>query len=177
MGGHEIQVRLYPCVVFSVDGEQERREKLRDLWMTLRVSRVRTRALRKPAVAGEYRVEDEHGGTDHLVDLDPLLADTSRQALAVAPGEKPPPHARVDCLFDVDGLAIVNELELVEPMLFFQHRPEAALILADATLNSGAGQCLAPERAAPFHRALEAPVSPGSAAETSVAARPVTRCE
>ena len=174
--GHESQVRLYPCVVISVDGEQERREKLRDLWMTLRVSKARTRALRKPAEAGDYRVEDEHGGTDHLVDLDPLLVGTSRQALAVAPGEKPPPHARVDCLFDLDDLATVNELELLDPMLFFQHRPEAALILADGTPNSGAGQCLAPEGATPFHRALKAPVSPGSAAETSLAARPVTRC-
>jgi len=98
-----------------------------------------THAVRKLAVAGDYRVQDEHGGTDHLVDLDPLLVDISRQALAVAPGEEPPLYARVDFLFDDDGLAVVNELELVEPMLFFQHRPEAACVLADAILNSGVG--------------------------------------
>jgi glutathione synthase/RimK-type ligase-like ATP-grasp enzyme len=98
-----------------------------------------THAVRKLAVAGDYRVQDEHGGTDHLVDLDPLLVDLSRQALAVAPGEEPPLYARVDFLFDDDGGAVVNELELVEPMLFFQHRPEAALVLADAILNSSAG--------------------------------------
>ena len=68
-----------------------------------------------------------------------MLVDLPRQALAVAPREEPPVYVRVDFPFDDDGGAIVNELEFVQPMLFFQHRPEAALGLADATLISSAG--------------------------------------
>jgi len=94
-----------------------------------------THAVQKLAVSGDYRVQDEHGGTDHLVDLDPSLVELSKQALVVAPCEGPPLYARVDFLFDDGGAALVNELELVEPMLFFQHRPEAAGIFADAILG------------------------------------------
>jgi glutathione synthase/RimK-type ligase-like ATP-grasp enzyme len=95
-----------------------------------------THAVRKLAVAWDYRVQDEHGGTDHLVDLDPALVALAERALNVAPGEGPPLYARVDFLFS-DGGAVVNELELIEPMLFFQHRPQAAAIFADAILGLG----------------------------------------
>jgi len=94
-----------------------------------------THAVQKLGRAGDFRVQDEHGGTDHLVGLDPLLVELSERALAVAPCEGPPLYARVDFLFDDGGDALVNELELVEPMLFFQHRPEAAGIFADAILG------------------------------------------
>ena len=91
-----------------------------------------THAVQKRGRAGDYRVQDEHGGTDHLAALDPSLVEISKRALAVAPCEDPPLYARVDFLSDDGGDALVNELELVEPMLFFQHHPEAAGIFADA---------------------------------------------
>jgi glutathione synthase/RimK-type ligase-like ATP-grasp enzyme len=94
-----------------------------------------THSVQKLAVAGDYRVQDEHGGTDHLVCLDPSLVALSQRALSVAPGEEPPLYARVDFLFDDEGGAVVNELELVEPMLFFQHHPIAAAVFADAILG------------------------------------------
>ena len=83
----------------------------------------------------EENEADEHGGTDHLVSLDPSLVALSKRALSVAPGEERPLYARVDFLFSDEGSAVVNELELIEPMLFFQHRPEAAAVLADAILG------------------------------------------
>ena len=94
-----------------------------------------THSVQKLAVAGDYRVQDEHGGTDHLVCLDPSLVALSQRALSVAPGEERPLYARVDFLFDDEGAAVVNELELIEPMLFFQHRPEAAAVFAEAILG------------------------------------------
>jgi glutathione synthase/RimK-type ligase-like ATP-grasp enzyme len=94
-----------------------------------------THAVRKLAVAGDYRVQDEHGGTDHLVDLDPSLVALSQRALSVAPGEEAPLYARVDFLFSDEGGAVVNELEVIEPMLFFQHQPEAAAVFAEAILS------------------------------------------
>jgi len=96
-----------------------------------------THAVRKLAVAGDYRVQDEHGGTDHLMDLDPSLVELSQRALSVAPGEGPPLYARVDFLFDDAGDAVINELEIIEPMLFFQHHPGAAATFADAVLGLG----------------------------------------
>jgi glutathione synthase/RimK-type ligase-like ATP-grasp enzyme len=93
-----------------------------------------THSVQKLALAGDYRVQDEHGGTDHLVSLDPSLVALSKRALSVAPGEERPLYARVDFLFDDEGAAVLNELELIEPMLFFQHRPEAATTFAEAIL-------------------------------------------
>jgi len=93
-----------------------------------------THSVQKLAVGGDYRVQDEHGGTDHLVCLDPSLVALSQRALSVAPGEERPLYARVDFLFDDEGAAVVNELELIEPMLFFQHRPEAGAVFAEEIL-------------------------------------------
>jgi hypothetical protein len=135
-----------------ITGEQFLNERLCDQSMMLQpyLSRVETQgetsvmlirgepthSVRKLALEGDYRVQDEHGGTDHPVLLDPLLVELSKRALAVAPGDQAPLYARVDFLFDDENRAVVNELELVEPMLFFQHHPEAAGVMADAILAS-----------------------------------------
>lgn len=96
-----------------------------------------THSVQKLAVPGDYRVQDAHGGRDHLVELDPELVRISKRALGVAPGESPPLYARVDFLFDDERAPLVNELEVIEPMLFFQHDPAAAGAFADAILSSG----------------------------------------
>jgi len=98
-----------------------------------------THAVQKLPVAGDYRVQDEHGATDQLVPLDPALVGIAKRALAAAPGDEPPLYARVDFLFSGDGSPVVNELELVEPMLFFQHDAEAAAAFADAILARAQG--------------------------------------
>ncbi|HJP02083.1 MAG TPA: hypothetical protein QF764_09975, partial [Planctomycetota bacterium] len=54
--------------------------------------------------------------------------------LEVVPGSRVPLYARADFLFDDDDRAVLNELELIEPMFFFQHHPEAADTFADALL-------------------------------------------
>jgi hypothetical protein len=43
-------------------------------------------------------------------------------------------YARVDLLRDDAGRWVLNELEVVEPSLFFRHGPEAAHTLARALL-------------------------------------------
>ena len=98
-----------------------------------------THAVQKLPIAGDYRVQDEHGATDQSVPLDPALVGIARRALAVAPGDAQPLYARVDFLFSGDGSPVVNELELVEPMLFFQHDAGAAEVFADAILASAPG--------------------------------------
>lgn len=93
-----------------------------------------THAVRKVPVPGEYRVQDEHGATDHAVPLDPALVDIARRCLRVVPCEEAPLYARADFLFDDDDRPLINELELIEPMFFFQHHPGAADTFADALL-------------------------------------------
>ncbi|MED6334765.1 MAG: hypothetical protein VYE81_05140 [Planctomycetota bacterium] len=93
-----------------------------------------THSVRKVPLPGEYRVQDEHGASDHAVPLDPALVTLARRCLEVVPGSRVPLYARADFLFDDDDRAVLNELELIEPMFFFQHHPEAADTFADALL-------------------------------------------
>ena len=65
------------------------------------------------------------------------LADAVMQAVNLRFG--PTGYGRVDLVNGADGLPLVLELELVEPSLFFRHKPSAALSLANhlRTLTNG----------------------------------------
>ncbi len=93
-----------------------------------------THAVRKVPVRGDYRVQDDFGGSDELVTLsDHEVALARRCMAAVEPdGQGPLLYGRVDFLFDDDGGLRLSELELVEPSLFFRHCPTAADALAEA---------------------------------------------
>jgi glutathione synthase/RimK-type ligase-like ATP-grasp enzyme len=97
-----------------------------------------THAVRKRAAPGEFRVQDDHGGTVHDVQLDRPLAAFAERAVRACP--QPPTYARVDVV-EVGGGLQLMELELVEPELFLRHHPPAAAALAealDATLRARA---------------------------------------
>ena len=82
---------------------------------------------------------DDFGATDSVVELpaeDLILArrvceeftrrfDLSQALL----------YARVDFLRDASGSLVINELELVEPSLFFRHCPAAAARLANSLVQ------------------------------------------
>ncbi|MED5373978.1 MAG: hypothetical protein VX899_23370 [Myxococcota bacterium] len=88
---------------------------------------------------GDYRVQDDHGGTDRPVDLAPktvaLCIKTLAATAKVLELEQPLLYARVDFLRGKKGQLLLTELELVEPSLFFRHRPQAAEELAEALLR------------------------------------------
>jgi glutathione synthase/RimK-type ligase-like ATP-grasp enzyme len=89
-----------------------------------------THAARKVAKPGDFRVQDDHGGTVH-----PHVATPEQIALAeraMAACEQPPLYGRVDMIRDNDGHLAVMELELVEPELWFRLAPIAAERLAAA---------------------------------------------
>lgn len=88
-----------------------------------------THAVRKIAAAGEFRVQDDHGGTVHPHAPIPQETTVAKAALAAVPG--PVSYARVD-LVDAENGPLVMELELIEPELFFRHEAKAAARLADA---------------------------------------------
>lgn len=91
-----------------------------------------THAVRKRARAGEFRVQDDHGGTVATEPVDPSLARAAEHVVAAAP--LTPLYARVDLVETVDGPRLM-ELEVIEPELFFRHNEAAAEQLAAALLD------------------------------------------
>ena len=86
-----------------------------------------THGVRKVPVPGDYRVQDDFGAKDYLIDFpDVALA---RRTIDAVSGELL--YGRADFLIADDGLKL-TELELVEPSLFFRHCRNAADVLADA---------------------------------------------
>ena len=78
-------------------------------------------------VPGDYRVQDDFGAKDSLIDF-PDVALARRAVGAVGRALL---YARADFLVSDDGLQL-TELELVEPSLFFRHAPHAGGVFADA---------------------------------------------
>lgn len=97
-----------------------------------------THALRKRAKPGDFRVQDDHGGTVHP--HDPTPAELELAAHAMAACTPRPSYGRVDMVTDNDGRLAVMELEVVEPELWLRREPAAAQRLADAIVRLvGAG--------------------------------------
>lgn len=101
-----------------------------------------THGVRKVPVPGDYRVQDDHGAHDEPWEPDAEMVALARAALeaaAVCLG-RPTPflYARVDALRH-EGRLVLNELELVEPSLFFRHGAEAAQALAGAVVGALTG--------------------------------------
>lgn len=92
-----------------------------------------THAVRKRARAGEFRVQDDHGGS---VAREPVHRDLARAAeRAVAAAPLTPLYARVDLVETADR-PVLMELEAIEPELFFRHHEAAAERLAVALLRA-----------------------------------------
>lgn len=88
-----------------------------------------THAVRKIPKSGDFRVQDDHGGTAHPHEA--TRDEVAFAELAVAACPSPPQYARVDLVDTPEGCRLM-ELELVEPELFFRFHPPAAYALADA---------------------------------------------
>lgn len=89
-----------------------------------------THAVRKIAKSGDFRVQDDHGGTVHP--HTPTSEEIAFAQQAVALCNPLPLYARVDMIRDNDGQLALMELELIEPELFFRFCPSAADRLAAA---------------------------------------------
>ena len=84
--------------------------------------------LKKPA-PGDFRVQDDFGGSLHAYAPDAEEIRIAEQALAACP-EKPM-YARVDLVRNAAGQPLLMELELIEPELWFRRQPASASLLAD----------------------------------------------
>lgn len=88
-----------------------------------------THAVRKVPKAGDFRVQDDHGGTVHA--HAPSADELEFAARCVAQCGHDLGYARVDMARDEAGRLNLMELELIEPELFFRFCPAAAGALAD----------------------------------------------
>ncbi|MTI87784.1 MAG: hypothetical protein FH748_07435 [Balneolaceae bacterium] len=85
-------------------------------------------AVLKKARKGDFRVQDDFGGTVHT--YEPQTEEVDFALKAVQACAHQPAYARVDVVRDNFGKLAVSELELVEPELWFRRKPEAADLLA-----------------------------------------------
>ena len=89
--------------------------------------------VQKIPVSGDYRVQDDYGAFDQAIEPLPGLTTLAQQALEAI--EEDWLYARVDALRMEDETWVLNELEMIEPSLFFRHSKTAAMQLVEATLE------------------------------------------
>ncbi|WP_223033328.1 ATP-grasp domain-containing protein [Hanstruepera marina] len=87
-----------------------------------------THAVLKKAKIGDFRVQDDFGGTvhSHIPSKEEIVFAEN----AVKACKELPIYARVDIFTDNDGQIALSELELIEPELWFRNHPKAADVLA-----------------------------------------------
>jgi len=90
-------------------------------------------AILKTAKDGDFRVQDDFGGTVQL--YDPTGEEIAFVEDVVAKTDPLPVYARVDVIWDNDDRLAVAELELIEPELWLRFRHEAAGLFAEAVLT------------------------------------------
>lgn len=86
-------------------------------------------AITKQPKAGDFRVQEEHGGMITALEPDAALQAAAQQALAAVPA--PVLYARADFV-RVGGADLLMELELIEPSLYFRMHADAPANFADA---------------------------------------------
>lgn len=102
-------------------------------WSLMFFGGAYSHAVLKHAAAGDFRVQEKHGGTVERAEPPVAATAVAQQALAALPdlGVRGVLYARVDLVETGDGFRLM-ELELIEPQLFFRHDPDAARRLARA---------------------------------------------
>ncbi|MBI2384419.1 MAG: hypothetical protein HYV14_00240 [Elusimicrobia bacterium] len=98
-------------------------------WSFVFIGGAYSHAVLKTPRAGDFRVQEEHGGRTARREPPPGLLIQARDA-AIA-GPRPWLYARVDGVRRGGDLLVV-ELELIEPFLFLSYAPGAARKLAEA---------------------------------------------
>jgi len=87
-------------------------------------------AILKKAKEGDFRVQDDFGGTVH--DYQPSSAEIEFAEYALAQCPELPVYARVDVFWNNDDALVLGELELIEPELWFRKSANAAAKCASA---------------------------------------------
>jgi glutathione synthase/RimK-type ligase-like ATP-grasp enzyme len=89
-----------------------------------------THAVLKKAKTGDFRVQDDFGGTVHTYKPNKEEIAFAMRAIEACPER--PIYARADIFYDNDHKLALGELELIEPELWFRNYPKAATVMAYA---------------------------------------------
>ena len=92
-----------------------------------------THAVLKRAKPGDFRVQDDFGGSVETYHADQDEITFAEKAVAACP--QLPIYARVDVFYDNNNELALGELELIEPELWFRNYPEAANKLAEVVFK------------------------------------------
>ena len=87
-------------------------------------------AIRKLAKPGDFRVQDDHGGTVHDYQPDAEQIEFAEKAMAVC--STLPSYGRVDMVRDNQGKLALMELEMIEPDLWLRKHPPSAKLFAES---------------------------------------------
>lgn len=87
-------------------------------------------AVLKIAKPGDFRVQDDFGGTVHIHKATKDQIVFAEKAVQACP--ELPIYARVDVIIDNTNKLAISELELIEPELWFRNNSSAATLLAKA---------------------------------------------
>ena len=96
------------------------------------IDREFTHGVQKIPVQGDYRVQDDFGARDTPYTFTTNELTTMQKTLLSVPQHDELLYARFDYLRDCEGNLVLNELELVEPSLFFRHSKNSAIRFAEA---------------------------------------------
>ncbi len=87
-----------------------------------------THAVLKTAKKGDFRVQDDFGGSVKPYQPTADAIALAQQTVAACPMQ--PLYARVDLVWDNQNQLVVSEMEVFEPEMWFRFQPSAATILA-----------------------------------------------
>ena len=87
-----------------------------------------THAVLKKAKAGDYRVQDDFGGTVH--DYTPTEEEEILAIDAIKACPTTPVYGRVDIINSNEGKPVVSELEVIEPEIWLRKNKEMAGLMA-----------------------------------------------
>jgi glutathione synthase/RimK-type ligase-like ATP-grasp enzyme len=88
-----------------------------------------THAVKKIAKEGDFRVQDDHGGSVEVYDASKEEILFAQNCLAKCPVL--PVYSRVDIIYDNENEISLGEIELIEPELWFRNNKTAAKLLAN----------------------------------------------
>ncbi len=92
-----------------------------------------THAVRKRPKAGDFRVQDDYGGTFVAHTPTDLQIQVAEEAMARVPWL--PMYGRVDMVESSDGTPWIMEVELIEPELWIRSHPDSASLFAQAIID------------------------------------------
>ena len=90
-------------------------------------------AILKKAKEGDFRVQDDFGGTVH--DYSPSKEEVEFALKVIKACKSAPLYGRVDIVWDQEKNIYLSELEIIEPELWIRNHPKSAESIAEAISN------------------------------------------